>query len=90
MRRKIREAGSLVARAGLHVGSLLGLLVAPPLIENLGWESVFYLFGILGAGLPINPHPPGTVAKPTPTSASAPVFGWLLYQGLETGAALHW
>lgn len=34
--------------SGLHVGSLLGLLVAPPLIENLGWESVFYIFGVLG------------------------------------------
>ena len=27
--------------SGLHVGSLLGLLVAPPLIENFGWEVVF-------------------------------------------------
>ena len=25
---------------GLHVGSLLGLLVAPALIENLGWQTV--------------------------------------------------
>lgn len=31
------------------MGSLLGLLVAPPLIENFGWESVFYIFGVLGA-----------------------------------------
>ncbi len=34
--------------SGLHVGSLLGLLVAPPLIENFGWETVFYLFGVVG------------------------------------------
>lgn len=34
--------------SGLHVGSLLGLLVAPPLIENFGWETVFYIFGIAG------------------------------------------
>jgi MFS family permease len=34
--------------SGLHVGSLLGLLVAPPLIENFGWEVVFYIFGIAG------------------------------------------
>lgn len=33
---------------GLSVGSVLGLLLAPPLIENFGWESVFYLFGSLG------------------------------------------
>ncbi|GAY37380.1 hypothetical protein CUMW_028560 [Citrus unshiu] len=24
------------------------LLLAPPIIENLGWESVFYIFGLLG------------------------------------------
>lgn len=33
---------------GLHVGSLLGLLVAPVIIENFGWQVVFYLFGGLG------------------------------------------
>ncbi|CAO2822586.1 unnamed protein product [Amaranthus hypochondriacus] len=33
---------------GLSVGSVAGLLLAPPLIENFGWESVFYLFGLLG------------------------------------------
>lgn len=33
---------------GLSVGSVAGLLLAPPLIQNFGWESVFYLFGFLG------------------------------------------
>lgn len=33
---------------GLHVGSLLGLIVAPVIIENFGWPIVFYLFGGLG------------------------------------------
>ncbi|KAK2357978.1 ascorbate transporter, chloroplastic [Trifolium repens] len=33
---------------GLSVGSVMGLLFAPPIIQNLGWESVFYLFGLLG------------------------------------------
>lgn len=33
---------------GLHVGSLLGLLLAPYLIEHFGWPSVFYGFGIMG------------------------------------------
>ncbi|KAM1508208.1 hypothetical protein ACFX10_017550 [Malus domestica] len=33
---------------GLSVGSVAGFLLAPPLIQNLGWESVFYLFSFLG------------------------------------------
>ncbi|KAK1389446.1 Phosphate transporter 45 [Heracleum sosnowskyi] len=33
---------------GLSVGSVAGLLLAPPLIQNFGWESVFYLFGLFG------------------------------------------
>nr|XP_043624217.1 probable anion transporter 6, chloroplastic [Erigeron canadensis] len=33
---------------GLSVGSVLGLLLAPPLIESFGWESVFYMFGLFG------------------------------------------
>ncbi|KAH9616778.1 hypothetical protein KSS87_014933 [Heliosperma pusillum] len=33
---------------GLSVGSVFGLLLAPPIIQNFGWESVFYLFGLLG------------------------------------------
>ncbi|KAI7838246.1 hypothetical protein COHA_007991 [Chlorella ohadii] len=33
---------------GLHVGSLLGLLLAPLCIERFGWPSVFYLFGGMG------------------------------------------
>ncbi|KAK9269244.1 hypothetical protein L1049_001014 [Liquidambar formosana] len=33
---------------GLTVGSVIGLLLAPPLIQSFGWESVFYIFGFLG------------------------------------------
>ncbi|KAL2500630.1 putative anion transporter 6 [Forsythia ovata] len=33
---------------GLSVGSVLGLLLAPPLIQSYGWESVFNIFGFLG------------------------------------------
>ncbi|GLU09602.1 hypothetical protein SLE2022_333010 [Rubroshorea leprosula] len=33
---------------GLSVGSVTGLLLAPPLIQKFGWESVFYIFGFLG------------------------------------------
>lgn len=36
---------------GLPVGSLLGLFVAPPLIERFGWPTVFYAFGLLGQSL---------------------------------------
>ncbi|KAF5749587.1 anion transporter 6 chloroplastic isoform X1 [Tripterygium wilfordii] len=35
---------------GLSVGSVAGLLLAPPLIQTFGWESVFYIFGLLGVG----------------------------------------
>lgn len=33
---------------GLHAGSLVGLLAAPPLIDALGWRAVFYGFGGVG------------------------------------------
>ncbi|XP_006287321.2 probable anion transporter 6, chloroplastic [Capsella rubella] len=35
---------------GLSLGSVLGLLLAPPIIQTFNWESVFYLFGLLGVG----------------------------------------
>ncbi|GAX80839.1 hypothetical protein CEUSTIGMA_g8274.t1 [Chlamydomonas eustigma] len=34
--------------SGLHLGSMLCLLVAPTLISSLGWEAVFVSFGVLG------------------------------------------
>eukprot|EP00877_Chromochloris_zofingiensis_P006979 jgi/Chrzof1/2534/Cz11g19070.t1 len=34
--------------SGLHVGSILGLLLAPYLISNFGWETVFVAFGAAG------------------------------------------
>ncbi|RWR91031.1 putative anion transporter 6, chloroplastic isoform X1 [Cinnamomum micranthum f. kanehirae] len=33
---------------GLSIGSVMGLLLAPPIIQSFGWESVFYIFGFLG------------------------------------------
>lgn len=33
---------------GLHVGSILGLLAAPPLIQAFGWQAVFFVFGGMG------------------------------------------
>uniref|UniRef100_J3N005 Major facilitator superfamily (MFS) profile domain-containing protein n=2 Tax=Oryza brachyantha TaxID=4533 RepID=J3N005_ORYBR len=46
----VRERSRAVAVVfgGLSFGSVLGLLFAPPIIQNLGWESVFYIFGLLG------------------------------------------
>ena len=32
----------------LDLGSAIGLLICGPLIRNLGWPSVFYLFAALG------------------------------------------
>lgn len=34
--------------SGFHVGSILGLLTAPWLIQHYGWQSVFVTFGALG------------------------------------------
>lgn len=33
---------------GLNVGSVIGLILAPVIIEHFGWEFVFYMFGVLG------------------------------------------
>ncbi|KAH7298769.1 hypothetical protein KP509_25G058500 [Ceratopteris richardii] len=33
---------------GLNVGSIIGLVLAPGIIEHFGWESVFCIFGVLG------------------------------------------
>ena len=33
---------------GLDVGSAIGLLLCGPLIHWFGWQSVFYLFAVLG------------------------------------------
>lgn len=45
-----RERGRSMSTifGGLHVGSILGLLLAPPLIAEYGWATVFYVFGALG------------------------------------------
>ncbi|ONM57034.1 putative anion transporter 6 chloroplastic [Zea mays] len=43
-----RSRAVAVVFGGLSFGSVLGLLFAPPIIQNFGWESVFYIFGLLG------------------------------------------
>ncbi|KAJ8767845.1 hypothetical protein K2173_020785 [Erythroxylum novogranatense] len=45
-----RSRAVAIVFGGLSFGSVTGLLLAPPLIQNLGWESVFYIFGLLGIG----------------------------------------
>ncbi len=70
---------------GLHVGSLLGLLVAPALIETFGWQTVRHA---ACASTPPRCHSPKTLfvqmhlGEPTATKASmASSFGgctWLL------------
>eukprot|EP00798_Chlamydomonas_sp_ICE-L_P016886 gene16886-23161_t len=78
------ERASAVATAfgGLHIGSIIGLLACPPIIDAFGWQAVFYLFG--GAGLlwysmfegliaSLEKEEPEAVAKlsaPIPTSSS--------------------
>ena len=43
-----RSSATSFVFGGLHVGSLVGLVTAPALINTWGWESVFYIFGIGG------------------------------------------
>jgi ACS family sodium-dependent inorganic phosphate cotransporter len=43
-----RSTAVSVVFGGLHVGSILGLLAAPYLITNFGWETVFVAFGAAG------------------------------------------
>ncbi|CAD7701249.1 unnamed protein product [Ostreobium quekettii] len=48
MPREERSRATAFIFAGLHVGSLLGLLISPLLIEGFGWPAVFTCFGGLG------------------------------------------
>ncbi|KAK8462004.1 hypothetical protein SEVIR_1G126500v4 [Setaria viridis] len=43
-----RSRAVSVVYDGSSFGSVLGLLFAPPIIQNLGWESAFYILGLLG------------------------------------------
>ncbi|RLN09922.1 putative anion transporter 5, chloroplastic [Panicum miliaceum] len=43
-----RSRAVSVVYDGSSFGSVLGLLFAPPIIQNLGWESSFYILGLLG------------------------------------------
>lgn len=43
-----RSGATSFVFGGLHVGSLLGLTLAPLCIDTWGWPSVFWIFGICG------------------------------------------
>lgn len=48
--RSERSRAVAIVFGGLNAGSVLGLLLAPELIEAYGWQSVFILFGLAGVG----------------------------------------
>ena len=43
-----RSSAVSLAFTGLHIGSIVGLLAAPVLIEAGGWRSLFIVFGASG------------------------------------------
>lgn len=43
-----RSSAVSLAFTGLHIGSIVGLLAAPVLIEAAGWRSLFLVFGAAG------------------------------------------
>jgi len=46
---KEQRAGAVsTAFAGLHVGSILGLLASPAIINTFGWRTLFLTFGAVG------------------------------------------
>ena len=46
--KQVRSLAVTTVFGGLDVGSLVGLLIAPPIIFLCGWQGVFYLFGFMG------------------------------------------
>jgi MFS family permease len=47
MRPTERSRAVALVFGGGEAGSVLGLLLCPPLVATFGWPSVFYLFGIV-------------------------------------------
>ena len=44
-----QRAGAVSAAfSGLHIGSVLGLLASPAIIDAFGWRSLFLTFGVIG------------------------------------------
>jgi hypothetical protein len=43
-----RSNATSSAFGGLHLGTVLGLMAAPPIVDALGWRALFYIYGGLG------------------------------------------
>ncbi|KAK3258821.1 hypothetical protein CYMTET_32152 [Cymbomonas tetramitiformis] len=43
-----RSTATAIVFGGLQAGSIIGLLSVPAFISAFGWESVFYVFGVVG------------------------------------------
>jgi len=48
VRKEERSSAVSLAFTGLHIGSIIGLLAAPLLINSLGWRALFVVFGSAG------------------------------------------
>ncbi|CAI5972641.1 unnamed protein product [Closterium sp. NIES-65] len=68
-----RARGIAFVFNGFNVGGVVGLLAAPVLIEHLGWESMFYIFGFLGIlwSVAFNPKPSEVTSEDFDESAAA-------------------
>ncbi|KIY93228.1 putative anion transporter 6 [Monoraphidium neglectum] len=40
-----RSNATSSAFGGLHLGTVVGLLVAPAIVDSLGWRALFYIYG---------------------------------------------
>lgn len=43
-----RSNATASAFGGLHLGTVVGLLAAPPIVDAFGWRAIFYVYGGLG------------------------------------------
>ncbi|KAG2451983.1 hypothetical protein HYH02_003754 [Chlamydomonas schloesseri] len=43
-----RASATTTSFGGLHLGTVVGLLAAPPIVNGLGWQALFYIYGGLG------------------------------------------
>ena len=68
-----------IAFSGGPVGIIAALLLAPVVIENLGWQSVFYICGATGLAWsaywwPAVPVQPPAIPAATASAGAAPFF----------------
>lgn len=65
---------------GLNVGSVAGLILAPICIQQFGWESVFYIFGLAGVVWWLA-FRSSADSKPTTQSKNGSIHGGKLIDG---------